>query len=103
VQNFATPREHVNGRLQALYDKIGLIARAFIHYTEALPLVLSVGDASRSLSAVRSWCYNRSRLSPARRLKTHGILDIQPVSLGSVVRPFTADDDLLDKMREGRP
>jgi hypothetical protein len=38
---------------------------------------------------------------PPRDLKTHAILDIQPVSLGSVVRPLTADDDLLDKMLEG--
>jgi hypothetical protein len=33
---------------------------------------------------------------------THGILDIPPVSLGAVVRPFTADDDLLGEMLEGR-
>jgi hypothetical protein len=33
---------------------------------------------------------------------THGILDIPPVSLGSVVRLFTADDDLLGEMLEGR-
>ena len=32
----------------------------------------------------------------------HSILDIPPVSLGSVVRPFTADDDLLGEMLEGR-
>jgi hypothetical protein len=42
-------------------------------------------------------------LAPAPRdLQTHGILDIQPVSLGSVVRPLTADDDLLDEMLEER-
>jgi hypothetical protein len=34
--------------------------------------------------------------------KTHGILDIPAVSLGSVVRPFPADDDLLGEMLEGR-
>jgi hypothetical protein len=33
---------------------------------------------------------------------THGILDIPPVSLGSVVRPITGDDDLLAEMLEGR-
>jgi hypothetical protein len=33
---------------------------------------------------------------------THGILDIPPVSLGAVVRPFTADDDLLGETLEGR-
>lgn len=32
----------------------------------------------------------------------HGILDIPSVSLGSVVRPFPADDDLLGEMLEGR-
>ena len=32
----------------------------------------------------------------------HGILDIPPVSLGSVVRPRTLDDDLLAEMLEGR-
>jgi hypothetical protein len=34
--------------------------------------------------------------------KMHGILDISPVSLGTAVRPFSADDDLLDEMLEGR-
>jgi hypothetical protein len=34
--------------------------------------------------------------------QAHGILDIPPVSLGSVVRPFTAEDDLLGEMLEGR-
>ena len=32
----------------------------------------------------------------------HGILDIPPISLGAVVRPITADDDLLGEMLEGR-
>ncbi len=35
--------------------------------------------------------------------KAHGILDIPPVSLGAILRPFTADDDLLGEMLEGRP
>jgi hypothetical protein len=30
----------------------------------------------------------------------HGILDTPPVSLGSVMRPFRADDDLLSEMLE---
>lgn len=34
--------------------------------------------------------------------RAHSILDIPPVSLGSVLRPFTADDDLLGEMLEGR-
>jgi hypothetical protein len=33
----------------------------------------------------------------------HGILDIPPVSLGQVLRPSTANDDLLGEMLEGRP
>src|SRR5438270_580434 len=33
--------------------------------------------------------------------QAHSILDISPVSLGSVVRPFTADDDLLGELLEG--
>lgn len=32
----------------------------------------------------------------------HGILDIAPVSVGAVLHPFTADDDLLGNMLEGR-
>jgi hypothetical protein len=31
----------------------------------------------------------------------HGILDIPTVSLGALVCPMTADDDLLDEMLEG--
>jgi hypothetical protein len=40
--------------------------------------------------------------SPPADSTVHGILDIPPVSLGSVVRPFKADDDLLGEMLEGR-
>jgi hypothetical protein len=29
-------------------------------------------------------------------------MDIAPVSLGAVLRPFTADDDLLGDMLDGR-
>ena len=39
---------------------------------------------------------------PPAASKAHGILDIPPVSVGSVL-PVTADDDLLDEMLEGRP
>jgi hypothetical protein len=31
----------------------------------------------------------------------HSVMDIPTVSLGSIVRPLTADDDLLDEMLEG--
>jgi hypothetical protein len=34
--------------------------------------------------------------------RPHSILDIAPVSLGAVLRPMTADDDLLGEMLEGR-
>ncbi len=33
---------------------------------------------------------------------THGVLDIPPVSLGSVFRPPSPDEDLLGEMLEGR-
>jgi hypothetical protein len=39
---------------------------------------------------------------PAADLKPHSILDIPPVSVGKVLRPFTPDDDLLGEMLEGR-
>jgi hypothetical protein len=34
--------------------------------------------------------------------RPHSVLDIPPVRLGAVLRPLTADDDLLDEMLEGR-
>ena len=34
--------------------------------------------------------------------KAHSILDIPPVTLGGVLHPLTADDDLLGKMLESR-
>ena len=34
--------------------------------------------------------------------RPHGILDIAPVSVGAVMRPVTADDDLLGDMLDGR-
>ena len=37
-------------------------------------------------------------LAPGR----HSILDIPPVSVGEVLRPLAADDDLLGEMLEGR-
>jgi hypothetical protein len=37
---------------------------------------------------------------PAAR--PHSILDIAPVSVGAVLRPMTAEDDLLGEMLEGR-
>ena len=39
---------------------------------------------------------------PAANLQAHSILDIPSVSVGKVLRPFTADDDLLGEMLEGR-
>jgi hypothetical protein len=35
-------------------------------------------------------------------LQSHSVLDIATVSLGSVLRPLTSDDDLLGEMLEGR-
>ena len=34
--------------------------------------------------------------------RAHSVLDIRPVSLGQVLRPLSADDDLLGEMLEGR-
>jgi hypothetical protein len=39
---------------------------------------------------------------PSADTKRHGVLDIPPVSLGSLVRSFSAAEDLLDEMLEGR-
>jgi hypothetical protein len=36
------------------------------------------------------------------RAQRHSALDIPPVSLGSMLRPLSADDDLLGEMLEGR-
>ena len=43
---------------------------------------------------------------PAPRIEgsqSCSVLDIATVSLGSVLRPLTSDDDLLGEMLEGRP
>jgi hypothetical protein len=40
--------------------------------------------------------------APLAELKAHSILAIPPVNLGCIVRPFTADVDLLGEMLEGR-
>jgi hypothetical protein len=41
-------------------------------------------------------------VAPPAGANAHGIMDIPPVSLRAMVRPFTADDDLLAEMLEGR-
>jgi hypothetical protein len=45
--------------------------------------------------------------APAARLTQssppHGLLDVPPVRLGPVLRPLSADEDLLEEMLEGRP
>jgi hypothetical protein len=40
--------------------------------------------------------------APTQDAPRHSVLDIPPVSLGPVLRPLTADDDLLGEMLEGR-
>jgi hypothetical protein len=40
--------------------------------------------------------------TPLQDSQPQGVLDIAPVSLGTVLRPFTADDDLLGDMLEER-
>jgi len=44
----------------------------------------------------------RASTLPSEGSQPHSILDIPPVSLGPVLRPPTADDDLLEEMLEGR-
>lgn len=39
---------------------------------------------------------------PTDGVPPHSILDIPTVSLGSVLRPLTSEDDLLGEMLEGR-
>lgn len=40
--------------------------------------------------------------SPGEGSPAHSILDIPPVRVGAVLRPLTAEDDLLGEMLEGR-
>ena len=40
-------------------------------------------------------------VSPAVKI-SHGVMDIQPVSLGSAINPVNADDDLLSEMLDDR-
>ena len=40
---------------------------------------------------------------PTQGSRPHSVLDVPPVSLGPVLRPLTAADDLLGEMLEGRP
>jgi hypothetical protein len=48
----------------------------------------------------------QATVPPAPRMEgsqSHSLLDIATVSLGSVLRPLSSDDDLLGEMLEGRP
>jgi hypothetical protein len=40
---------------------------------------------------------------PMEGTRPRSVLDIATVSVGSVLRPLTSDDDLLGEMLEGRP
>ena len=40
--------------------------------------------------------------TPLQDAQPQGVLEIPPVSVGAVLHPFTADDDLLGDMLEGR-
>jgi hypothetical protein len=44
-----------------------------------------------------------SRASPTESSRRQSVLDIATVSIGSVLRPLTSDDDLLGEMLDGRP
>jgi hypothetical protein len=43
-----------------------------------------------------------SSVSLSRGQGPHSVLDIPTVSLGTILQPFTSDDDLLEEMLEGR-
>jgi hypothetical protein len=45
----------------------------------------------------------RATVPPAPRSQSRSVLEIATVSVGSVLRPLTSDDDLLGEMLEGRP
>lgn len=49
------------------------------------------------------WLSERMSARRLNRVSSHGVLDIAPVSLGRVIRPLSADDDLLGEMLENRP
>lgn len=61
---------------------------------EALPL-----EDQKSLLA---WLSSRVRQKGGEVDRGHSVLDIETVSLGRVLRPLDADDDLLGEMLEGR-
>jgi hypothetical protein len=42
------------------------------------------------------------RFAARRPPQAHSILDIEPVQIGRVLQPLTADDDLLEEMLDGR-
>jgi hypothetical protein len=44
----------------------------------------------------------RMRRRRLNSIPPHSVLDIAPVSLGRVIGPLSADDDLLGEMLEGR-
>jgi len=61
---------------------------------EALPLA----DQENLLA----WLSSRVNQRHEAADQAHSVLDIQPVSLGRILAPFAADDDLLGEMLEGR-
>jgi len=63
--------------------------------TKALPL-----EEKETLLAWLSRHLNQSRLEITPR--QHSVLDINPVSVGEILRPFNEDDDVLEEMLEER-
>jgi len=49
------------------------------------------------------WLSERMRTRRLNGTSPHSVLDIAPVSLGRVIRPLSAEDDLLGEMLEERP
>jgi hypothetical protein len=48
------------------------------------------------------WLAERMRRRRPNSASPHSVLDIAPVSLGRVLRPLSAEDDLLGEMAEDR-
>jgi hypothetical protein len=65
---------------------------------EAAAKALPLADQESLLE----WLSSRVKQRREETHHGHSVLDIEPVSLGRILRPFNADDDLLGEMLEGR-
>jgi hypothetical protein len=54
------------------------------------------------LMGLLEWLSERMRRRQFKSAPPHSVLEIKPVSVGRVIRPFSSDDDLLGEMLEHR-